>query len=95
MSTQSYYLQRAAELEALAQASDPDARTSYLELAEAFRDIANFTGVSQMQSDEEAVRLAERMVEKWSVYASRSVWGGKRAALSSRPIKKPRRMAGT
>lgn len=95
MFTQSYYLQRAAELEALAaQASDSAARTGYLELAEGFRDIANLTGVSQMQSDEEAVRLAERIVGNWSVYASRSVWVGKRAALSSRPIKKPRRMAG-
>jgi hypothetical protein len=63
MFTQSYYLQRAAELEALAaQASDSAVRTSYLELAEGFRDIANLTGVPQMQSDEEAVRLAERMV---------------------------------
>jgi hypothetical protein len=63
--TASYYLQRAAELEALAaQGSDSRARTGYLELAQAFRDMASSAGLSQLQSDTEIMRLAERIVGK-------------------------------
>jgi len=49
-----------------AQASDSTVRISYLKTAQGFRDMANFAGVSQMESDEEAIRLAERMVGKAS-----------------------------
>jgi hypothetical protein len=59
------YLQRAANLEALAeQLAESGTRTGYLELAQRFRDMANLAGVSQMQSDIEIMRLAERMVGK-------------------------------
>ena len=65
--TQSHYLRRAAELEALAaQASDSAVRISYLKMAQGFRDMANLASVAQMESDEETVRLAERMVGKVS-----------------------------
>jgi hypothetical protein len=58
MSTQSYYLQRAAELEALAvQASDSAVRINYVGLAQGFRDLANLASVSQMQSDK-TVRIS-------------------------------------
>jgi phosphoheptose isomerase len=61
--TENHYLQQAAELETLAaQASDPTTQKEYLALAQRFRDMANLISVSQIQSDEEAVHLAERMV---------------------------------
>lgn len=61
--TLSHYLQQAAEFETLAAAaSDRATRTDYLELAQRYRDMANLAGFSQMQTDEESVRLAERMV---------------------------------
>jgi len=65
MFTPTYYLQRAAELEALAErAPDSALPEGYQNLARAFRDMANMASVSQSQSDEEALRLAERMVGK-------------------------------
>ena len=61
--TRSYYLQRAAGFEALApDASDSETRKEYLDLAQRFRDLASRVAVSQMQSDEESIRLAQRMV---------------------------------
>ncbi len=62
--TTSYYRQRAAEFEALAPHADCGTRKEYLELAQRFRDVASRVGVSRMESDEEAVCIAKRMVEK-------------------------------
>ena len=57
-----HYIARAFELEtAAAQVSSPAIRASYLELARSFREMANLVSVAA-SSDEEAVRLAERMV---------------------------------
>jgi hypothetical protein len=65
--TPSYYLQRAAELEtSAAEASDSAARKHYQDLAQAFRDVANSAAVSKLQSDDEVMRMAERMVGKTS-----------------------------
>jgi hypothetical protein len=65
--TTNHYLRQAAELEALAeQTGDSAVRIDHLELAQRFRDMANLAGVAQTESDEEAVRLAERMVGKVS-----------------------------
>jgi hypothetical protein len=65
--TTNHYLRQAAELEALAEQTDDSAvRIDQLELAQRFRDMANSAGVAQTESDEEAVRLAERMVGKIS-----------------------------
>ena len=59
-----YYVQRAAELEAMANGiTDLHTREMCLELARRFRDIANVKSVTQ-QSDVEVVHLAERMVGK-------------------------------
>ncbi|HET7681190.1 MAG TPA: hypothetical protein VFK79_13785 [Xanthobacteraceae bacterium] len=58
-------MQQAAKLDVLAeQAADSATRTGYRELAQRFRDMANLPGVSQMPSDVEIIRLAERMVGK-------------------------------
>jgi hypothetical protein len=58
-----HYLERASDLEAAAdQVREPSVRRSYLELAQSFRDVANLASLSRMQSDAEAVSLAERMV---------------------------------
>jgi len=63
--TPSHYLQRAAELEAsAAETSDSTERIDCLELAQRFRDMANLGSVSQMESDEEAIRLVERILGK-------------------------------
>ena len=60
----SYYIDRAAELEAMAKGiTDLATREMCLELARRFRDIANVKSVTQ-QSDAEVVSLAERMVRK-------------------------------
>jgi hypothetical protein len=60
----SYYIDRAAELEAMAKGiTDLATREMCLELARRFRDIANVKSVTQ-QSDAEVVSLAERMVGK-------------------------------
>jgi len=60
----SYYSQRAAELEAMANGiTDLTTREMCLDLARRFRDIANVKSVTQ-QSDMEVVHLAERMVGK-------------------------------
>lgn len=60
----SYYNQRAAELEAMANGiTDLTTREMCLELARRFRDIANVKSVTH-QSDIEVVHLAERMVGK-------------------------------
>jgi hypothetical protein len=60
----SYYIQRAAELEAMAKGiTDLATREMCLDLARRFRDIANVKSVTQ-QSDIEVVQLAERMVGK-------------------------------
>ena len=61
-----YYRQRAAEFEAFAPHADCRKRKEYLELAQRFRDVASRVGVSRMESDEEAVRIAKRMVGKAS-----------------------------
>jgi hypothetical protein len=62
--TPSYYIDRAAELEAMAKGiTDLATREMCLELAGRFRDIANVKSVIQ-QSDIEVVQLAERMVGK-------------------------------
>ena len=63
MFTPGDYLQRAAELEILA-ADAPDCalHAGYQKLAQAFRDLANATSVSQMQPNAEVVRHAVRMV---------------------------------
>jgi hypothetical protein len=67
--TLSHYLQQAAKFETLAaELCDCAARTDYLELAQRYRDMANLAGFSQMQTDEESVRLAERMVEGQPVF---------------------------
>jgi hypothetical protein len=59
-----YFLQRAAELETMANGiTDLTTREMCLELARRFRDIANVKSITQ-QSDDEWVRLAERMVGK-------------------------------
>jgi hypothetical protein len=60
--TTSYYLERAAEFEAFAPLADCGTRKEYLELAQRFRDVASRVGVSRMESDEEAVGLAQRTV---------------------------------
>jgi hypothetical protein len=64
--TTSYYRQRAAEFEALAPHADCGTRKEYLELAQRFRDVASRIGISRMQSDEETVRIAQRIVGKSS-----------------------------
>ncbi len=64
--TTSYYRQRAAEFEAFAPHADCGTRKEYLELAQRFRDVASRVGVSRMESDEEAVRIAQRVVGKSS-----------------------------
>jgi hypothetical protein len=64
--TTSYYLQRAAEFEAFAPLADCGTRKEYLELAQRFRDVASRIGISRMQSDEETVRIAQRIVGKSS-----------------------------
>jgi len=62
----SYYIQQAAELEALAKGiTDLATREMCLDLARRFRDIANAKSITN-QSDTEVVRLAERMVGKSS-----------------------------
>jgi hypothetical protein len=61
--TPSYYLERAAECEAsAAQASDLARRENYLELAQGFRQMANKISVPHMESDADAIRLAERII---------------------------------
>ena len=61
----SYYNQRAAELEVMANGiTDLTTREMCLELARRFRDIANVKSVTQQSSDLEVVHLAERMVGK-------------------------------
>ena len=64
--TTSYYLQRAAEFEAFAPPDECGTRKEYLELAQRFRDVASRVGVSRMESDEEAVRFAQRIMRKSS-----------------------------
>ena len=60
----SYYVERAAELEAMAKGiADLATREMCLELARRFRDIANVKSVTQ-QTDIEVMALAERMVGK-------------------------------
>jgi hypothetical protein len=62
-----HYSLRAAELEAAAQqVSDAAIRASYLELARGFREIANLASLAGNAKDDEIVRLAERMVGKFS-----------------------------
>jgi hypothetical protein len=81
--TLSHYLQQAAEFEILAAAaSDRATRTDYLELAERYRDMANLAGFSQMQTDEESVRLAERMVAGQPVFI-RITWLGRRPSRTA------------
>jgi hypothetical protein len=41
---------------------DSETRKAYLDLAQRFRDVANRVAVSQMQSDDESFRLADRKV---------------------------------
>ena len=62
--TTNYYRQRAAEFEAFAPHADCGTRKEYLELAQRFRDVASRVGVSRMESDDESVRIAKRMVGK-------------------------------
>jgi len=64
--TTSYYRRQAAEFEAFAPHTDSGKRKEYLELAQRFRDVASRVGVSRMESDEEAIRIAKRMVGKAS-----------------------------
>jgi hypothetical protein len=60
----SYYIDRAAELEAMAKGiTDLATRTMCLDLAKRFRDIAQVKSVTQ-QSDSEVLHLAERMLGK-------------------------------
>ena len=59
-----YYIQRAAELEALAKGITDLTTRECLELARRFRDIANVKTVTQQSSDLEVMHLAERMVGK-------------------------------
>ena len=59
------FLQRAAEAEASAKrVSDPAYRDSYLELAKAFRDIAELLSERGAASDEHIKGLVERMIHK-------------------------------
>ena len=61
--TKDQYLSRAVELDALAAATaDSAARTAYLDMARRYREMANLLNISQMQSDEDVLRLAERMI---------------------------------
>ena len=64
--TTSYYRQRAADFEAFAPRADCGKRKEYLELAQRFRDVASRVGVSRMELDDEAVRIAKRIVGKSS-----------------------------
>ena len=60
-----HYLERASQLETAARnISDGHFRASYLELARAFRQVANLAGLARMSSDQEVLHLAERMVGK-------------------------------
>jgi hypothetical protein len=64
MFSPSYYSERAAELEAMANGiTDLTTREMCIELAKRFRDIANVKSITQ-PSDLEVVRLAERIVGK-------------------------------
>ena len=59
------FLQRAAAAEASAKrVPDPAYRDSYLELAKAFREMAELLGQSATQSDKEIQELVERMIRK-------------------------------
>jgi hypothetical protein len=62
-----YYLQRAIELEAMAnQVSEPAGRAGYLDLARSFRAMAEVATGSQKPGDTEVQLLAERMIGKAS-----------------------------
>lgn len=62
MSSPSHYIQRATELEMMANGiTDLATREMFLELARRFRDIVNVKSITQ-QSDTDVVCLAERMV---------------------------------
>jgi|tagenome__1003787_1003787.scaffolds.fasta_scaffold20857557_3 hypothetical protein len=64
MFSSSYYSERAAELEAMANGiTDLTTREMCLGLARRFRDIANVKNITQ-QSDIEVVQMAERMLGK-------------------------------
>lgn len=57
------YAERACELEAAAlQVANPEISASYLELARGFREMANLASLARASSDEEVLRLAERIV---------------------------------
>ena len=60
-----YYLDRAIELEAMANdTSEPLVRSDYLELARSFRDMANVASISE--ADAKFERNAPRMVGTYS-----------------------------
>jgi hypothetical protein len=61
-----HYNRRANELEEEAKrARDADIRAGYLDLARAFREMANLASLAQNAADDdEAIHLAERMVGK-------------------------------
>jgi hypothetical protein len=58
-----HYTKRACELEEQAKRmGDASLRAGYLDLAQAFREMANLASLAQTADDTEIVRLAERMV---------------------------------
>ena len=59
------FLQRAADAEASAKrVTNPAYRDTYLELAKAFRDMANIVSEGAAPSDKHITELVERMIRK-------------------------------